>query len=93
MRPRPGDDAELGKVYDRRLMARLSRYLWPYRAWLALAAVLLVALSGLELLGPFLVKTAIDTAIAAGDVRAIDRIVLIYLLVLAAIFGVRYGQT
>src|SRR5687768_13270466 len=74
-------------------MARLVRYLGPYRRWLALAAVLLVALSGLELLGPLLVKTAIDTAIAAGNVREIDRIVLLYLGVLLAIFVVRYAQT
>lgn len=93
MRPTRGDDAELGKFYDRRLMVRLARYLWPYRDWLSLAGGLLVALAGLELLGPLLVKTAIDTAITAGDIRAIDRIVLLYLAVLAGIFAARYGQT
>jgi ATP-binding cassette subfamily B protein len=106
-RSRAADEAELGKVYDSRLMARLVRYLGPYRRWLALAALLLLAISALELAGPLLIKTAIDRYLAAADPAAsgvaaalpaealsgIDRIALLYLLVLVASSALRYAQT
>jgi ATP-binding cassette subfamily B protein len=102
---RAADDPELGKVYDRRLMARLVRYLGPYRRWLALAALLLVVISALELVGPLLIKTAIDRYLAVASpgstvsapptdaLSGIDQIALLYLLVLIASFGLRYVQT
>src|SRR5438874_8029190 len=93
MRPVGVDDSDLGKVYDRRLMARLVRYMRSYLGWLTLAGLLLLGLSGLELAGPLLVKLAIDRYISVGDLQGLNWIALLYLLVLAGIFGLRYGQT
>ena len=68
------EEEVLGKAYDARLMRRLLTYLRPYR-WqvlLALAAIILKA--GLDVLGPYLTKTAIDKylAHAAGSHSILD---------------------
>jgi ATP-binding cassette, subfamily B, multidrug efflux pump len=93
-------EVELGRVYDHRLMARLVRYISPYHRPLTVAAVLLAALALLELAGPLLVKTAIDrylaadaTATTAERLQGVDFLAGVYLLVLIAVFGVRYAQT
>jgi ATP-binding cassette subfamily B protein len=54
----------LGKAYDSRLMRRLLTYLRPYwwQVTVALASIILKA--GLDVLGPFLTKTAIDKYLA-----------------------------
>ena len=91
--PGPHDQEELATVYDHRLMARLVRYLAPYRARLALAAALLVLISALELAGPLLIKTAIDQHIAVGDLRGLERLAGLYLLLLLVACSARYGQT
>jgi len=54
----------LGKAYDSRLMGRLLTYLAPYKWQVAIALVSIVLKAGLDVLGPFLTKTAIDKYIA-----------------------------
>ncbi len=63
------EEEALGKAYDARLMRRLLRYLRPYRWKVVAAVLLLIAASGLALVGPWLTKEAIDRAIPAGDYR------------------------
>ena len=54
------DDDVVGKAYDSRLMRRLVTYLRPYKwqAVVSLVAILLKA--GLDVLGPYLTKVAVD---------------------------------
>ncbi len=80
------------KAYDHALMVRLLGYLRPYRRFVALSIVALFAMAGLELLGPVLVKIAIDEHIAIGEMEGLTRIALIFLGVLVAAFGLRYGE-
>ena len=87
------EEDELATVYDHQLMARLLRYLVAYRRWLALAGGLLVVISALELAGPLLIKQAIDQHIAVGDLRGLEQLAGLYLLLLAAVFVARYCQT
>src|SRR5262249_39975384 len=54
----------LGKAYDSRLMRRLLTYLAPYKWQVAIALVSIVLKAGLDVLGPFLTKTAVDKYIA-----------------------------
>ena len=63
MPPPQGDFQEeeaLGKGYDARLMKRLLQYLQPYKPYVAVAIVLLVASSLLQVVGPWLTQVAID---------------------------------
>ena len=72
------EEEALGKVYDRRLMRRLLRYLSPYKLTVAVSFVLVLAVSALKLVAPFLTKIAIDDYIAVGDLAGLSRIALVY---------------
>jgi ATP-binding cassette subfamily B protein len=54
----------LGKAYDSRLMARLLKYLRPYRWQVAIALASIVLKSFADVLGPYLTKVAIDRYLA-----------------------------
>jgi ATP-binding cassette, subfamily B, multidrug efflux pump len=54
----------LGKAYDSRLMRRLLTYLRPYRGHVTIALVSIVLKSFCDVLGPYLVKVAIDRYLA-----------------------------
>lgn len=89
----PHEEEALGKAYDARLMRRLLRYVAPYRM-LVIAA--LAALSGgalLQLVGPLLTRQVIDVAIPAGDVGAIVRATLLFVLALGGQFVFTYLET
>jgi ATP-binding cassette, subfamily B, multidrug efflux pump len=97
----------LGKAYDSRLMKRLLTYLRPYRGHVVIALVAIVCKASLDVLGPFLTKTAIDKYLAhtPGTFSVLDRwlsatplvgiaqIAAIYMGTLLLSFGLEYLQT
>src|SRR4051812_20198783 len=98
----------LGKAYDSRLMARLLKYLHAYRWQVTVALVAIVLKAGMDVLGPYLTKTAIDKYLAyrAGSVpgfldrflssdpmKGIGQIAGIYFAILAASFVLEFLQT
>src|ERR1700686_3951182 len=58
------EEEVLGKAYDARLMARLLKYLRPYRWQVAIALVAILLKSFADVLGPYLTKVAIDRYLA-----------------------------
>jgi ATP-binding cassette subfamily B protein len=86
------EEDPLARQYDRRLLLRLLRYLRPYRAAVAVSFLLIVVMAGLDLVGPYLTKVAIDRHIATGDLAGLSRIAAVYLAALMAAFAVRFGQ-
>ncbi len=88
----PDDDSVVPKTYDRVLLRRLLRYLRPHGASVAAALGLIIAQSGLDLVGPYLTKVAIDRHIASHDAPGLSRVALFYLLALGAAWLVRYLQ-
>jgi len=58
------EEEVLGKAYDSRLMARLLKYLRPYRWQVAIALLSIVLKSFADVLGPYLTKVAIDRYLA-----------------------------
>jgi len=83
----------LGRAYDSRLARRLLKYLLPYRRVVAISIVLLIMVSGLRLVGPYLTLVAIDQYIMTGDSDGLTPIALLFLLVLLFQFGVGFVQT
>ena len=81
-----------GKAFDRRLMVRLLHYLAPYRWSIVLAVAILLASSLLQLVGPYLVKIAIDDYIRPRNLAGLNRVAVLYLAVLVAAFLFRYLQ-
>jgi len=58
------EEEVLGKAYDSRLMRRLLTYLRPYRWQVAVAIVSIILKSFCDVLGPYLVKVAVDRYLA-----------------------------
>jgi ATP-binding cassette subfamily B multidrug efflux pump len=87
------NDDVLGKALDRTLLRRIFAYVWPYKAMLAVAVVLLPIGSAFELVQPYLLKEAIDRHIAKGQLAGLDRLGLLYLLALLGQYGASFGQT
>jgi len=58
------EEEVLGKAYDSRLMRRLLTYLRPYRWQVTIAIVSIVLKSFCDVLGPYLVKVAVDRYLA-----------------------------
>jgi len=87
------EEESLGKVYDSRLMVRLLAYLSPYKLAVAISFVLILAISALKLVGPYLTKVAIDEYISVGDLAGLDRVAIFFVLALLAQFVLTYWQT
>ena len=83
----------LGKAYDSRLARRLIKYLGPYRRVVAISILLLIIVSGLRLVGPYLTLVAIDQYIMTGDSDGLTPIAVLFLLVLLFQFVVGFVQT
>ncbi|MBM4262293.1 MAG: ABC transporter ATP-binding protein [Deltaproteobacteria bacterium] len=87
------EDEILGKAYDARLMARILRYLKPYRKLLAVSFTFLMLQTGSQLLGPYITKVAVDGYIANSDIAGLDRMALFYLANVFFGFIVLFVQT
>jgi ATP-binding cassette subfamily B multidrug efflux pump len=68
------EEEVLGKAYDARLMRRLLTYLRPYTWQVTVALISIILKAVLDVLGPFLTKTAIDKYLAhsAGSRSILD---------------------
>ncbi len=69
------DDDVVGKAYDSRLMARLLRYVRPYKGVAALSMTAILLKAGLDVAGPYLFKVAADLYLAPhlGGSHAADK--------------------
>ena len=75
------------------LFKRVLVHLRPYAIWVAIAIVLLLAVSLLNLIGPYLTKIVIDDYIKEGDMNGLDIIAIIYFGVLVFSFLFQFFQT
>ena len=87
------DDEVLGKAYDARLVARLLRYFQGYWLLVLLAFLCLAGYTGAQLLGPYLVKVAIDRYVAARDLAGLDRTALVYAAAVLLGFVCHFGHS
>ncbi len=87
------EDEIIGAAYDARLMRRLLGYVRPYSAAVALAVVLLLLTSAASLVGPYIVRIAIDEHIAPARPDGLGAVILAYMGALVAAFFLRYAQT
>jgi ATP-binding cassette, subfamily B, multidrug efflux pump len=86
------EDDPVDKSYDRTLLRRLLVYLRPYWVPVLASFLLIVLMAGLDLVGPYLTKVAIDRYIRQGNASGLDTIALLYLGSLLLAFVVRFGQ-
>lgn len=76
-----------------RVLKRLLAYAKPYWHWMAFAFLLVLGITGLELLRPILIGEAIDKYIGTGNFQGVQKIALIYLIVLLLSFVFNFLQT
>ncbi len=76
------EEEVLGKAYDAHLARRLLKYLRPYRNVVVVSVFLLLVVSALQLVGPYLTKVAIDRYIRNRDLAGLTTIAGLFLLVL-----------
>ncbi len=101
------EEEVLGKAYDSRLMRRLLTYLRPYRWQVTVAIASIVLKSFCDVLGPYLVKVAVDRYLAPAKgaasglwswlspspAKGIGQISAIYLCLLVLTFLFEFLQT
>ena len=101
------EEEVLGKAYDARLMRRLLTYLRPYRWQVTIAIVSIVLKSLCDVLGPYLIKVAVDryltpvkgaisglwSWLSPSPLHGIAQISAIYLGLLVITFLMEFLQT
>lgn len=75
-------DEELDSKFDFKQLKRLLGYLKPYRGKVVSTVLLMLTASALALLGPYLVKVAIDERIPQKDIGGLAVLALIFLATL-----------
>lgn len=86
------DDEILGKAYDARIVRRLAGYIRPHAHLMLLGGLCVLGLTGLEILGPLVVRHTIDDQISRGTVDGLGLAVLAYLGIMAGLFVFRYAE-
>ncbi|MCK9495597.1 MAG: ABC transporter ATP-binding protein/permease, partial [Dehalococcoidia bacterium] len=86
------EEDAIGKVYDRRLAARLLSYLRPYRPQVAISVFLMLVIAGLELIPTLLLGYAIDEQIDQGRTDRLGVVTIAFLATLLAGFALRFVQ-
>jgi ATP-binding cassette subfamily B protein len=87
------EEEALGKGYDARLMRRLLQYLRPYKWYVALAILILLAASFLQVVGPWLTLIALDDVIPNGNTSLLAALAAAYLASVVLGFFLLYAQT
>ncbi len=85
-------ETDLGKAYDARLMRRLWVYIRPHRGRFWAAMLCLPLTSACSLAQPYLLKLAIDEAIAQADTGGLLRLGILYGIAMLAEFALLYLQ-
>jgi len=78
---------------DSYLLWMLSLFLKPYIVHLIAIALLLLGVSALSLLPPFLIQQALDGPIAQKDTNGLVPIAIVYMAIVPLIFGMRFYYT
>ena len=86
------EDEIVSKAYDTKLTKRLLTYLYAHKLKVLVSIVLLMIISFLQLVSPYLTKIAIDNHISTGDWHGMNNLGLLYMIVLILIFAFQYLQ-
>ncbi len=91
--PKPSTPASQDNVSDRYLLQMLGRFLRPYWRQLALVFALLLGVTLLTLLPPYLIQRVVDGPLSQGDFTGLLPYGLIYFGSIVTIFFLRFGHT
>ncbi|MBC8171931.1 MAG: ABC transporter ATP-binding protein, partial [Anaerolineae bacterium] len=83
---------EYDRVTDRYLVKMLSQFLLPYWKELVLIFVMLLGVTTLSLLPPYLIQRAVDGPITEGNLAGLLPYAVIYFLSVPSLFALRFGH-
>jgi ATP-binding cassette subfamily B protein len=86
-------DSAASSLSDRFLVQMLAAILRPYQAQIGVVFLLLILVTLLSLLPPYLVQQAVDGPITSADPAGLIPIGLIYFSSIAAVFVLRFAYT
>src|SRR4051794_40732737 len=81
------------QISDRYLVEMLSRFLRPFWKQLVLIFVMLIGVTTLSLLPPYLTQRAVDGPIANKDLAGLVPYGVVYLLAVIGLFILRFSHT
>jgi ABC-type multidrug transport system fused ATPase/permease subunit len=87
-----GDEEELGRLYDHRVVTRLIRYLGPYRKHMILAVAAMLIFAVTSYVQPLLIGIAVSHFIAEGDLRGLNFLGLAFVALVLVSWGAQYVQ-
>lgn len=74
-------EEQYAKGYDPRVVRQLVSFIRPYTTQLVFSVVLMLVSTAAVVAGPYLIKLALDSALAVGDLAMLTRIIIAYLVV------------
>ena len=86
-------DLNTEQFSDRYLFWMIARFIRPYWRGLALVFLMLIGVTGLSLLPPYLVQRAVDGPITSGNLNGLWPYGIIYFVSILILFGLRFGHT
>ena len=81
---------QLTAPINRGLLMRLLKYLTPHKGKAVLATLLMLGVSGVTIVGPYLTKVLIDDYIVAGDTTGLNRLALLVVLLFTGAWLLSY---
>ena len=87
-----GVERSKGRFFDWRVASSMLTFLNPYRLRMVLAFLLMLVVTGLTLLVPYLIKVSIDNYIAVGDASGLMRIALWMAFIYVGLYGATATQ-
>ncbi|MFH0768179.1 MAG: ABC transporter ATP-binding protein [Chloroflexota bacterium] len=86
------EDEVLGKVYDRRVIGQLPKYLRPVRAWMILGALGIIVRSVASLAPPYLIGVAIDRFIQTGNFGGLNIVAIVFVAAALVVWISQYAE-
>lgn len=86
------EEQDIEKSFDLQIMKKLSGFTKPYFKYLILCALLLITVTLVDLIKPYLIKLVIDDFIPSRDMAGLRQMALIYLSLVVGGFFITYGQ-
>lgn len=86
------EEHDIEKSFDLKIMKKLSSFTKPYLKYLILCAVLLLMVTMVDLVKPYLIKLVIDDYIPKADKDGIFKMTMIFLSLILTGFFITYVQ-
>jgi len=89
---RLGAPVKEGRFFDRNVILGMLSFLRPYRKRMLFAGLLMLVVTALTLLAPYLIKVAIDQNIAVRNPSGLGRIIIFIAMTFAGLYVATAGQ-